>query len=118
MHALSMIDMGTQTAGAVASAKTPNKNEQQFGKVLNEKQQQHESKSVDRQPETVEGSSDNQVIAHNHKTETKQEATGQKELSNEIVAEKSIQTNDEVNPQQQVKVQHIIVDLMKTIVKG
>ncbi|NOQ41146.1 MAG: hypothetical protein GQ563_01405 [Desulfuromusa sp.] len=121
MHALSMIDMGMQTSDAVVPAKPINNNEQQFGKVLNDKQQAqqpHESKPVERQPETAESSSDKPVVARSHKTEMKQEATGKKELSNEIAVEKSIQSTDEVNPQRQVKVQHTLIDLLKVMTQG
>ena len=121
MHALSMIDMGTKTSDAVAPAKPMSKDEPQFGKVLNDKQQAqqpHESKSVERQSEAAENSSDKPVVARNHKTGMKQEATGEKELSNEIVVEKSIQVMDEVNPQQQVKVQHTLIDLLKVMTQG
>ncbi len=98
MHALSMIDMGKQPVDAVAPTKTTHSNEQQFGKVLKEKQQvqgQDEGKSVDRQPVPDEGASEKRVVA-----------------------ESSILSEVEVNPQQQVKVQHTLVDLMKTIVQG
>ncbi|MCD6582638.1 MAG: flagellar hook-length control protein FliK [Desulfuromusa sp.] len=121
MHALSMIDMGMQTSDAVVPAKTISKDEPQFGKVLNDKQQAqqpHESKPVERQPGTAESSSDKPVVARNHKTEMKQEATGKEELSNEIVVEKRIQATDEVNPQQQVKVQHTLIDLLKVMTQG
>jgi flagellar hook-length control protein FliK len=86
------------------------KKEQQFGTVMNEKQQpgqQHESKSVDRQPETAEGSGAKQVIAHNRKAEMKQEKIERKELANKVGAEKNIQTKAEVDPQLQVKVQQL-----------
>ena len=121
MHALSMIDMGMKTSDAVAPAKPSSKNEQQFGKVLSEKHQtqsQHESKSANKQPDSTESSSDKQVIAHNHKTETKQETTGQKDISKKIVAENNTDVMGEVNPQQQVKVQHTLIDLMKTMTQG
>lgn len=121
MHALSMIDMGKQPVDAVAPTKPTNNNEQQFGKVLKEKQQvqqQDEGKSVDRQAVPDEGASEKQAVAHNHKTETKQQGTRQNELANETVADSSIQLDVAVNPQQQVKVQHTLVDLMKTIVQG
>ncbi len=121
MHALSMIDMGMKTSDAVAPAKPMSKDEPQFGKGLNGKQQaqqRHESEPVDRQLRTAESSSEEPVVARNHKAGMKQEATGEKELSNEIVVEKSIQVMDEVNPQQQVKVQHTLIDLLKVMTQG
>ncbi|MCW8860603.1 MAG: hypothetical protein OQK97_12980, partial [Deltaproteobacteria bacterium] len=39
MHALAMIDRAPQSAEIVPTAKTAEKSDQQFGKVLNEKQQ-------------------------------------------------------------------------------
>ncbi|MDA3904189.1 MAG: flagellar hook-length control protein FliK [Desulfuromusa sp.] len=116
MHALSMIDMGKQPVDVVAPVKTLGKDEKQFGKVLNEKQQVHQQH--DSQPEPAAGSRDKQVIAHKHKTEMKQEATGQKESLDEAVIESSIQQEAVENCQIQAKLQHTLVDLMKVMVKG
>ena len=62
MHTLSMIDMGTKAADIVVTAKASSKNEQQFGKVLNE------------------SSHDNQAVTYNHITETKQQSKAQRPL--------------------------------------
>lgn len=118
MHALSMIDMGTQPVETAAPARKTSNKEQQFGEVLKEKQQvqsQQEDKSVDRQPE---GASERQGIADSHKAETKQNEIGPKEPANEVVAESGIQSEVEVDSQPQVKVQQTLVDLIKTIVQG
>ncbi|MCF6265599.1 MAG: flagellar hook-length control protein FliK [Desulfuromusa sp.] len=127
MDALSMIEMGMHTSDPVAPARNTLKRDQQFGVVLNKKQQpsqQHESKPVtkpaNRQPETSAGSKDQQVIAHNHnhKTEMKDEITEQKELLNEVVVASSPQPEVEEQPKLQAKVQHALIDLLKTMVKG
>ncbi len=118
MHSLSMIDMGTQPVETAAPARKTSNNEQQFGEVLKEKQQvqpQQEDKSVDRQPEDT---SEKQGIAESHKTEIKQNETGQKEPANEVIAESGIQSEVAVDSQPQVKVQHTLVDLIKTIVQS
>ncbi|MEA3362552.1 MAG: flagellar hook-length control protein FliK [Thermodesulfobacteriota bacterium] len=113
MDALSMVEMGTHTSDPVAPARTAEKSDQQFGAVLNEKQQprqQHESKPVNRQPETSVDSKDQQAIAHNKKVKMKEETAGQKELLNEVVVASSSQPEGEV--------QTALVDLMKAIVQG
>ncbi|MFK5926671.1 MAG: flagellar hook-length control protein FliK [Desulfuromusa sp.] len=117
MDALSMIDTGKNPLDVVAPVKSMDKNGEQFGKVLHEKQQtqqQHESEPVVKHPETAAGSMEKQVVAHNHKTEMKQETPEQKESLKETVTESSPQL--EVVPQLQDTVQHTLVDLMKTIV--
>jgi len=120
MDALSLIDRGTQTVDTVAPAKTKNKNEQQFGGVLNEKRQAQESESAEKKTEIPTNSKDNHGIAHNHKTEIKQKDTGQKESAPEAVVESGIPVVEggiraETIPQQQAKVQQALVDLMKTV---
>ncbi|MDX2494823.1 MAG: flagellar hook-length control protein FliK [Desulfuromusa sp.] len=119
MHVLSMIDMGKPPVDVVAPVKTVNKDEQQFGKVLNEKQQvqpQHERKPVEKDAAVAADSSDKKVIVHKHKNAMKQESTGQTEPLAEVVDESSIQMT--TIPQPQAKLQHTLVDLMKVMDKG
>ena len=121
MDALSMIDRGTPTVDTVAPTKPMNKKEQQFGAVLDTKQHthhQHESKPVDNRPETAEGPKEKQVTAHNSKTEVKQKVAEQEESSNEVATKSTLQSEAETIPQWQVKVQHTLVDLMKTVLQG
>ncbi len=121
MHALSMIEMGVQTSDPVVPAKTAEKSDQQFGKVLNEKQQpsqRHGSKPVNKKSGKTEGPRDKQVTAHKYKTEKKHETNGQKEPLHEAVAVNSTQSKVEVKPELQVKIQHTLVDLLKIMVKG
>ena len=93
MDALSIIDRGTQTVDTVAPAKAKNKNEQQFGVVLNEKQQ----------------------INHPHKNKP---VDGQNAVSNEVAIQNTLQSDAEMIPQWQAKVQHTLVDLMKAVVQA
>lgn len=123
MDALSIIDRKTQVVAA-APANPVKKNEQEFGKVLKEKQQTHqpqenkpqERKEVDKQSQLSANSQDKQAVAHDcktGKTEMTQEKAGSEEPSAEVVEESGLFA--ETNPQPQVKVLHTLVELKKMI---
>ena len=118
MDALSIIDRGPRTLDTATPTKATGKNEQKFGKQLNERQKAHESKPVedqadDRQAKMSARSDEKKTVAHSHKAEMKQEKAGQTESSSNTVVESSIQA--ETTPHPQVKIQQTLVNLMQTI---
>ncbi len=118
MDALSIIDRGPRTLDTATPTKATGKNEQKFGKQLNERQKAHESKPVedqadDRQAKVSARSDEKKTVAHSHKAEMRQEKAGQTESSTNTVVESSIQA--ETTPHPQVKIQQTLVNLMQTI---
>ncbi|MEE4253116.1 MAG: flagellar hook-length control protein FliK [Desulfuromusa sp.] len=108
MDALSIIDRGPRTLETASPTKKAGKSEQNFSKELNQKQQSQEStpvehQAVDRQSKMSVNSEEKKTVADNHKAEKKQEKTGQTESTTETA------------PQQQVKMQQTLVDLMQTL---
>jgi len=67
MDALLTINAGAQTADAIIPAKVPQKHEQQFGKVLNKKRQEHhrsEKPVAEKRSERVQHSEPKEVVSH------------------------------------------------------
>ncbi len=90
MDALLTINAGSQLADAIVPAKTPQKHDQQFGKVLNKKrQEQHQSEkpAAEKCSKSVQHSEQKETVVCQQSTDTQQQPTEPVEVETKVVSE-------------------------------
>ncbi len=94
MDALLTINAGTQAADAISPAKGPRTHEEQFGKVLNRKRNEHrpEKKSAEKCTEPAKRLEQKKTVAHQQATEPQQASVEQPEAENSVAVAEGEET--------------------------